>query len=344
MQIDVIGGGLSGLAAAISLKTHDSSLKVIVHEKHKEIAFNHDARKCGEAHSIESFSMQWKPPVEGIASEIHTAYTIIGDKTYCFQRSPGTAWVLDRPGFLLSLKKKAEAKGVILQTNDAIKDVHSLSGEYIIDASGCPSVVRRQLGLPHRSFGVGYQETLVNCSAYEEKTLRIIFDDNNGYFWIFPRHPDKKEVNLGVGYYGMYNLSLRNLLSDFKKSHHITGDIDYVSGGCIPFGLQKPLSYKHIAFVGDAGVGTFPLDGQGIYRALMSGDAAGYYLAKKNIKGYVRKMMLDFIKWDFIGKNFLRYTQVIRHINTNLILPSWDRLQKLSGSLSLDDLEFTTIQ
>ena len=61
IQVDIVGGSISGLSAAISLKQHDKSIDVIVHEKYKKIGYNHEGRRCGEAHSIESEWKKWKP-------------------------------------------------------------------------------------------------------------------------------------------------------------------------------------------------------------------------------------------------------------------------------------------
>jgi len=80
MRVDIIGGGLSGLAAAISIQQRNDSIDVFIHEKHDCIGYNVDARKCGEAHSIETFSLKWKPPSEAVANPIYKAETIIGNK------------------------------------------------------------------------------------------------------------------------------------------------------------------------------------------------------------------------------------------------------------------------
>ena len=61
IQVDIVGGSISGLSTAISLKQHDKSIDVIVHEKYKKIGYNHEGRRCGEAHSIENEWKKWKP-------------------------------------------------------------------------------------------------------------------------------------------------------------------------------------------------------------------------------------------------------------------------------------------
>ena len=112
------------------------------------------------------------------------------------------------------------------------------------------------------------------------------------------------------------------MLEIFKEEQKIEGKINYVTGGLIPIGIQRPLRYKNILFVGDAGVGAYPLSGQGIYRALISGDQAGKFLARGNPKKYAHMMNKIFIRWDLICKTFFRINFLFKKINPKLILSS----------------------
>ncbi len=325
MQVDIIGGGLSGLATALSMKQHDSAIDVIVHEKHKCIGFNTDGRRCGEAHYIDAEWMKWKPPLEGRSTEILHAETIIGSKTYHFDQPPDTAWILDRPAYIAWLGTQARNAGVNIVCSDKIDDVSELSGDYLVDASGCPSTVKRQLGLKKGFIGSSYQQTLRNSSWYIPDTIRIIYDGHGGYFWVFPRTPGNREINIGIGFCNLSHRNLKELLEEFKTKEHITGTIQYVTGGYIPIGLQYPLRYKNIYFVGDAGVGTYPLTGQGIYRALLSGDMLGTCIAEGTSSTYEYMMMKLFIKWDVLGKTFLRSIRVLENLNPDLTLRLWNQ-------------------
>lgn len=323
MQVDIIGGGLSGLATAISLKKHDKDIEVIVHEKHKEIGFNTDARRCGEAHHLEEQWKQWMPEKETICSEIRTGITIIGKKTMTVTIPPSSAWILNRPEFIRNMGKRASQLKIQIETSDKIKEVTSLDGEYIVDASGMPSIVKRQMGLQSIFVGNSYQQTLTDCNVFEEGVVKIVFDKRIGYFWIFPRRIERKEVNVGIGFYRLESDNLRSILEEFKQTQGIVGKVDHITGGLIPFGLQHPLRYKNILFVGDAGVGTFPFNGQGIYRALLSGDIAGRCLAQRKPSHYLSCIYRDFLKWDIIGKGFLFYNRMLYGVNRSLVLPSW---------------------
>ena len=61
IKIDVVGGGLGGLSVAISLKETNKDISVSVHEKYKEIGYNHEGRRCGEAYTCEGEQARWKP-------------------------------------------------------------------------------------------------------------------------------------------------------------------------------------------------------------------------------------------------------------------------------------------
>lgn len=343
MQVDIIGGGLSGLATAISLKQHASSIEVFVHEKHKKIGFNHDARKCGEAHCIESFSLKWKPPAETIASPVYHGISIAGKKTIKSDRTPDTAWILDRPKYIAYLGKQAKQLGVEFVLNDRIIDPFSLSADVIVDASGCPSIVKKRLGIHHRFVGIGYQETIEHCSAFKSFTPKLTFEQHGGYYWVFPRHPEKKEVNVGVAMLYKTDIKLPPLLKAFKEKENIKGLVNYTAGGLIPGGLQFPLRHKHIIFVGDAGVGTLPINGQGIYRALLSGDIAGKYIAQNDLRGYVHRIIRDFIKMDIVGKSYLRCNKLLSELSSELVVSSWNWYQSINDRINFFKSEYDTI-
>ena len=92
----------------------------------------------------------------------------------------------------------------------------------------------------------------------------------------------------------------------------------------VPTGLQRPFAYKNILFVGDAGVGAFPLTGEGIHRALISSDIAGECIANGYPKKYSYRIMQEFIKWEIIGKTFLYINYILTKIGPKILLSSID--------------------
>jgi flavin-dependent dehydrogenase len=335
IKVDIIGAGPGGLSAATSIKKHDPRIDVIVHEKYKIIGYNHEGRRCGEAHSVEREWTQWVPVGPSIFNPILHAEVTIGKYRYVAQRPPNVAFVLNRQEFICQLARDAEKKGVEFKTNDRIRSVDDLEGDVIVDASGCPSVVKRELGLGTGFIGATYQETLEDANCFQCDTIRIIFSIPAGYYWIFPRNPQKKEVNIGIGTFGDYGYDLRKMLDSFKKQQQVTGKINYVVGGLIPLGLQRPFLYRNILFVGDAGVGAFPFSGQGIYRALLSGDIAGRCIAQNKLKKYPAIIRKEFMQWDVIGQVFAKMNMVFRRINPALFLSSINFLVRQGKQLSL---------
>jgi flavin-dependent dehydrogenase len=317
IQIDIIGGSLGGLSTAISLKQQNPSVDVIVHEKYTSLGYNHEGRRCGEAYWLGGAWAKWKPVGRSIYNNITTVETKAGDKQYALSKKPGTIFVLNRQEFICQLARDAERLGVIIHAGDRVTSLAQLTGDYIVDASGCPSVIKRELGFTRGIKGITYQQTLEECNWFIPDTLKFILTEYSvGYYWVFPRNPQKKEVNLGVGFLTDTPVRLKEALEKFKDEHGIEGKVNYTVGGFVPAGLQRPLRYKNILFVGDAGVGCFPFLGEGIYRALLSGEIAGCCLAARHPEWYTRMIYDYFIGWDVVGKTFLRVASVLNRVGT----------------------------
>ncbi len=325
MKVVIIGGGLAGLSTAITIKEKNKVIDVIVHEKHKKIGYNNDGRRCGEAHHIEKLWEKWKPEANSIFNRVEKLEIMVGEKKYHMYKASSTsdAFILNRQEFISQLGKRAAMLGVKIQTNNKIKSINDLDAEVIVDSSGCPSFVKRELNINKGQIGVGYQQTIENSNCFDPENIKIFFTGDIGYYWIFPRNPKINEVNIGVGVLiDIKKYNLKDLLNTFKQKMKITGEINYSTGGMIPVGLQRPLKYNNIIFVGDSGVGTFPFTGEGIYRALYSGEIAGKCIAKGKIKDYPIIMNREFIKWDIIGKSFIKINNFVQKIGPNAMLKS----------------------
>jgi len=320
IKVDIIGGSFAGLSTAISIKKNNPSIKVVIHEKHKKIGYNPEGRRCGEAHSVEQDWKKWAPVGKSIFNEIKTGEIIIRDKKYTAHRKPGVGYMLNRQEFICQIARDAEKLGVNIQTHDRIKSYTDLDGNYIVDASGCPSSVKKEINIDKGLKAHSYQQSLEYSNKFVADKLTVIFTGDPGYFWIFPRNPKKKEINLGCGILGKPEINIKKRLEDFKIKQDITGTVNYRIGGLIPLGLQRPFKYKNILFVGDSCVGTFPFTGQGIYRSLLNGEYAGKCIAKEKTDSYSKVIIREFIKWDLIGKTFLYPSIILTRINPSLVL------------------------
>ena len=333
-KVDIIGGSLSGLSTAISIKENNKKIDVVVYEKHKKIGYNHEGRRCGEAHSIEKEWNKWIPEKNSWFNEINNGLVYLGEKKHKYTTKPGTAYILNRQEFIYQLARKAERLGVIIKTNHKIKSKNDLLSDYIVDASGCPSTIKRELNLNKGLKGVTYQHTIEDSNCFISDTIKIYYIGEFGYYWIFPRNPEKKEINVGIGFIKNFGYNLKNLLVEFEKKQNITGKINYITGGLLPVGLQKPFKYKNILFVGDASVGSFPITGQGIYRSLLSGDLAGKCIAYNKVHRYPHLLNKMFIKWDIISKFFISVNLICKNINTNLVIKNFEYLIRLGSNIS----------
>jgi len=329
LKIDIVGGSLAGLSAAISLKELNKKIDVNVYEKHKEIGYNSEGRRCGEAHSIEREWSKWIPDKKSVYNYIYNVETIIGNKVYTIKRKHGVSCILNRQEFIAQLGRQAEKLKVNIHTNCKIKRIKDFDSDYIIDASGCPSSVKKELNIKHRKVGKTYQETLENSNYFFKDAIKIFASEKTGYFWVFPRNKSKKEINLGVGFLGKKSVDLKKILQDFKDKHKIQGEVNYVTGGLIPVGLQKPLKHDNIIFVGDAGVGTFPYSGEGIYRALYSGELAAKSIASNKPEKYQYDIQRYFFKWDSIGHIVVKMSALLNNIGPNAVLSMYSMYYRL---------------
>ena len=90
--------------------------------------------------------------------------------------------------------------------------IEDLNGSIIVDASGCPSILKKELKVKNRFIALGYQETLENSDSFFSNSIKIYYSGEFGYYWIFPRDPIKKEINVGVGIFGDFGLNLKKML------------------------------------------------------------------------------------------------------------------------------------
>ncbi len=165
---------------------------------------------------------------------------------------------------------------------------------FLVGADGASGQVRR-LCTAGSWFSQGFALEAKTASPREEVDLTFDFGSvDRGYAWIFP-----KGDHLNVGIYSLSSgagLTRSGLLSYIKRRVG-TDSLDCVVGQYLGFGAGESLAayvrpdlHDRVLLVGDAGGFADPLTGEGIYGALVSGQAAAKaILAELQGKGTAAK-------------------------------------------------------
>jgi geranylgeranyl reductase family protein len=177
--------------------------------------------------------------------------------------------------------RKIEGAQQILRSGD---QVHLLTPDgsyrarFLVGADGASGQVRR-LCAAGSWFSQGFALEVQAAAPREELDLTFDFASvGNGYAWVFP-----KGDHVNVGLYSLSSaasLTRSRLLSYVKNRlgtdvlHGVTGQYLGIGAGESPAEYIQPDLRDRVFLVGDAGGFADPLTGEGIYGALVSGQAA----------------------------------------------------------------------
>ena len=187
--------------------------------------------------------------------------------------------------------RKTMAAGACLQQDRGVRQivrcgdqVHLLTpgahyrARFLVGADGASGQVRR-LCAAGSWFSQGFALEVQTALPREEVDLTFDFASvSNGYAWIFP-----KGDHLNVGVYSLSSAAslTRSRLLSYIQNRLGTSTVDGVTGQYLGIGAgESPAEYvqpdlrDRVFLVGDAGGFADPLTGEGIYGALVSGQAA----------------------------------------------------------------------
>ncbi len=301
-RIAIVGGGVAGLASAYWLSKH--GFKVKLYERHREIGFNPDGFRCGEAHFVRA-EEGITPPKNAISKAVKGILLRTCNKKYIVlpkKELNGTMVVLHKPKFLRFLAEIAEREGAEIITGRKIRRKQDLGdADFILDASGCPPLFKP---LNRKRLGITYQETIENCNIYPKDFLEQHWLQHEmGYLWIFPKDDRTRTVNLGVGWLlntkkrgrNAPKMTPKKFLERWKREKGVEGEIVRSTAGLVPLGYQRPLIAENIVFVGDAGIGADELTGGGILRALHNAKVLPAFLSleKRTERAYFRMLATE---------------------------------------------------
>ena len=301
-RIAIVGGGVAGLASAYWLSKH--GFKVKLYERHREIGFNPDGFRCGEAHFVRA-EEGITPPKNAISKVVRGVLLRTCNKKYIVlpkKELNGTMVVLHKPKFLRFLAEIAEREGAEIITGRKIRRKQDLGdADFILDASGCPPLFKP---LNRKRLGITYQETIENCNIYPKDFLEQHWLQHEmGYLWIFPKDDRTRTVNLGAGWLlntkkigkNAPKMTPKKFLERWKREKGVEGEIVRSTAGLVPLGYQRPLLAENIVFVGDAGIGADELTGGGILRALHNAKVLPAFLSleKQTERAYFRMLATE---------------------------------------------------
>ncbi|MCL6559249.1 MAG: NAD(P)/FAD-dependent oxidoreductase [Firmicutes bacterium] len=285
MKVLVIGGGPGGLFAAA--EAVGRGFDVTLMEKGK---IGEDIR-CAEGF----FDVQklLGRPCAGVRFKVDELIFEVRS-TYRIDARSLNLWMIDRRTWQKELSRRAIEKGVRIMENTPVlpNDLKKLKTEYdfIIDASGAPSVTSRALGFSNfyvQNSGKTVQYLVEGDFSHIGNALKVGFlPDFWGYYWIFPMGEDeqgRQTANVGIGDFNPLSpRNLRKMLDEIIKKEGLDDGkhkIVKVLGGICPTRMPEKLVCDNILLVGDAAGLTSPLHGGGIDMAVLSGITAARALA-----------------------------------------------------------------
>ncbi len=213
-------------------------------------------------------------------------------------RTPIIATV-DRQRFGQKMLAAAREAGALVRTGtrvEKIADRQLMAGgktyrfQFLVGADGSASCVRRHLRLPVEEAGIGLQYWLPAQYPRMEWHLNGHFF-GTGYGWIFP-HREKTSVGVYGDRRGLRPSALRTGLHDWMKKTGLPLKDLQPEAALINFDFRG-LKFDNIFLVGDAAGVASPLTGEGIYPAVLSGQAvAGQILGNGPANDRLQRLLI----------------------------------------------------
>jgi geranylgeranyl reductase family protein len=287
----VVGAGPAGCAAAYDLAAAGLSVLLLDHKDFPR------AKACAgglTSKAVQALRYSIAPVVRKVVGRVR----LEGENPSC---SPADAVVLKSREPICVMTVRAELDAYCLrQTIAAGACLHKIAGvqqverrgdevhllapgesyraRFLVGADGASGQTRR-LCAAGSWFSRGFALEVQTAAPPEEVDLTFDFASvSNGYAWIFP-----KGDHLNVGVYSLSPASglTRSLLLSYVKNRVGADPVDGVVGQYLGIGAgENPAEYvqadlrDRVFLVGDAGGFVDPLTGEGIYGALVSGQAA----------------------------------------------------------------------
>lgn len=331
-DIVVVGGGPAGSVAAKFAA--EAGLSVALLEKDRDIGY---PVRCGEAVAKEGLD-QFIDINPSFISSIINEFVFIAPNGNKVEIPVGNeaGYVLERRIFDYELAKNAAKAGAeiltrayvtgLINVDNETKGIkyqfqgeeHQIRCKVVIAADGVESRVARWAGL---KTSISYKE-MESCASYtianantNPNSLYFYLGENiapSGYLWVFSKA--NNAANVGIGISGDINrkYSAMKYLDKFVEAHYPKTQILTKFAGGDPSSLTlEKISAPGLLVAGDAARMVNPLNGGGIYTAMLGGMLAAQ-TASESIHTNNPQYLLNFDKiWsDRMGKRHERFYKI----------------------------------
>ena len=315
IDIAIVGGGPSGLQAAISLA--EKGYSPVIFEENQIIG---EPIQCGEGislNALQEFDLMKARKSFCVREYEHCILylpsndTILGDIH---------SFTINRDNFDQYLAKTAQSIGAEIKLSTKVENISRREDSLILHTSGenkrdfkCDILILAEGSRARLASKLGFSPPNPLIKAFEYKiegewgeTLEFYFDRDKypyGYCWIFPK---KGETNIGIVTTAKER---KKRLDNFLKTKEIDGKIIKKMGGQIPMnGPSSKFFDNQIMLVGDTAGMVNPIFYGGIRLAMLSGKIAGEVAAinlerKEKGNSYsFKKYATELRKYDFMKK------------------------------------------
>lgn len=180
-------------------------------------------------------------------------------------------------------------KGIITFLNRDTGLSEQARFKYLVGADGSSSTVRKYLGIPVSDFGVGINYMVDgNFPSMQWHLNSSLF--GSGYAWIFP-HREKASIGAYADAKSVSAMFLKTSLIQWANSNQIDLSTSTLTAERINYDYRG-YSFDNIYLIGDAAGLASALTGEGIYPAMVSGEAVGRQICKiKNSEKDFQKLL-----------------------------------------------------
>jgi digeranylgeranylglycerophospholipid reductase len=367
-DIAIVGGGLAGLSAALTIATESDARvilidRVIGSNRSLPLTFLDTIRQFGLEDSIlaryHSFAMHTRTGKQALRRFASAPLVALDYGAACRQLYSRLETSVDFTHLPTQAKRLEHNPG---QWRIGLRDGSDVACPLVIDASGAAHFTARQLGHPTTSrYSHSYGKILAGCHVpMDQKDVAFFLTGNprhgNGGGWFYPL----KARRVSFGFAQLTNSSRfprRECRLGFERAlHEFYPYAEVVQGaspedvhvGSIPIGPVKRLVYDGLMLVGDAAGQATPWACMGAEPALLNGQLCGHVAASaRRERDFGRSRLRGYeTAWKARNGDGYRKAVMLANLEWQRGEEAWDHtvhsLDRMSGSEMLDSLRYNT--